>query len=230
MIVDIKQGSENPEWLEFRSKGIGGSDVSCLLGSSFVKYKNPFTLFKSKMGLSLPFEVNEAMQFGIDQEDSARNKIIELSGTNFTPMCAIDDEYDFLRVSLDGISDDGKEILELKCPQEKAFDVAKSGKIFSAYYSQIQLAFRATKAEIATYGVYSPTKGMCRFEVDRCEEYIEEIVKRSKKFWNEFYLPQIPCLSSDFGIDDSKTFDEFKCEGMTYRFVGFYPNATEDYF
>lgn len=55
-MTELKIQHNTPEWLEFRKKGIGSSDASCLFGTS--NYKTNLELWREKVGLIEPKEVN----------------------------------------------------------------------------------------------------------------------------------------------------------------------------
>ena len=67
------------DWLKERKKGIGGSDVACVLGLN--KYKSAFALYNEKKSEELEDYDNEAMRIGRDLEDYVASRFTELSGS-----------------------------------------------------------------------------------------------------------------------------------------------------
>lgn len=224
LIKGIIQGSSL--WHDERAKRIGASEVSNIMGSSYLPSRNPTTLYKEKKGLAAPFVMNDVVQYGMDNEDGAREFFEKIIGKKFVPEVYAHDDYPFLGASLDGISEDG-EILEIKCPTEKTLEKVSRGYLACYYYTQIQAAMLCSDTYNAHYFVFAPGRGGYHFTVPRCEEYCQEIIFRGTKFWNEFYLKDICPVASDFGIDDSKLYDEFKCPGMNSKFEAFYPTAQD---
>ena len=71
--LDLVQRSE--DWLAWRTKGIGASEASVIMGSLPFEYEDILELYKKKAGLPVKeFEMNAAIQKGIDTEDEALPK------------------------------------------------------------------------------------------------------------------------------------------------------------
>ena len=66
------------EWLDFRSKGIGGSDVAAIMGIS--KYRSPVEVWMEKRGLKEPADLSdkEAVEWGNRLESIVRDKFAEM--------------------------------------------------------------------------------------------------------------------------------------------------------
>lgn len=72
------KSANRQEWLDIRRKGIGGSDISALLGLN--KYRTPFDVYQDKLGLAPETEENEAMHFGTLLEDIVAKEFQERTG------------------------------------------------------------------------------------------------------------------------------------------------------
>ena len=69
------EGLSKEEWLKWRKKGIGGSDVSCLLGIN--KWKSEIELWLDKTNqTNEPPAENEAMTWGTIMEPIIRNHLV----------------------------------------------------------------------------------------------------------------------------------------------------------
>lgn len=66
------------EWLDIRRKGIGGSDISAILGLN--KYASALDVYNDKLGLSTEKEENEAMYFGTLLEDVVAKEFQDRTG------------------------------------------------------------------------------------------------------------------------------------------------------
>lgn len=218
---------QSQAWHDFRNLGIGGSDCSKLMGTSYLPKSTVTTLWKEKVGLGSDFKMNDAVAHGMKYEEEARLFYEKVVGRKAEPLCFIHDEYNFLRASMDGISEDGAVSVEIKIPQQDNYEKAKKGIIKDYYYSQIQHQLLVTGAEYCDYWVYNIDEGACHFQVPRCEPYMAEILSRSMKFWYDFVVPQLCPVSSDFGINDKKFYDPFICDGMNYTFLGLRPLALD---
>ena len=105
----FEQGTE--EWLEMRRSKITASDVATILGEN--PYQTPYQLWREKMGLETR-EVNKAMQFGIDNENAARERYIDFTKKNVAPMVVTHPFHDWLMASLDGVTFRADHACEIK--------------------------------------------------------------------------------------------------------------------
>lgn len=129
--LEMTQGTE--EWLRLRKTKITATDVAVILGLN--PYKSSQQLYHEKRSESIENKRNAAMQRGIDLEPIARELYEITVGVKVYPKVII---KDWAMASLDGMSEDGKKIVEIKCPGEKDHNLAKSGKIPEIYYPQCQ--------------------------------------------------------------------------------------------
>lgn len=95
------------EWLEQRIKGIGGSDVSSIIGMN--PYKSNVDLYREKLGLVNVKDISNlrAVKFGIDCEPYLRGMFIAEYGDYFNLYHNDHEilqnvEYPFMLASLDG--------------------------------------------------------------------------------------------------------------------------------
>ena len=106
------------EWLRYRKQGIGGSDVSCLIGIN--KWKSEIELWLDKTNQTNdPVEENEAMQWGTIMEPIIRNHFAEVTGKTVVELKAMlqHPEHPFMLADVDGVTVDdfgNPAILEIK--------------------------------------------------------------------------------------------------------------------
>lgn len=100
-----------PEWIEMRKEKITATDVAVILGKN--PYKTPYKLWAEKMGFETP-TVNNAMQFGKDNEEPARKRYIAATGHQVSPLVVEHPEYDWMMASLDGVTIDQMHAVEIK--------------------------------------------------------------------------------------------------------------------
>lgn len=112
---ELAQGSE--EWLQFRSHGLGGSEVASLM------HENPYeTLVETWEKKVFPKgerseELAEHMRRGNELEPKARLCYEAISGRRVEQLCLLHPEHTWMRTSLDGITLDRHAVLEIKCPK-----------------------------------------------------------------------------------------------------------------
>jgi len=179
--VVVEQGTTI--WHEFRSLGFGASEANIIAGQS--KWKSVVDLWAAKTGRPTePFIMSAAVQHGIDTEPEARERFIEATGINMTPKCYVSSKHDFIRASLDGISDCNRVILEIKCPSALGIHMATvKGKVPDYYYPQLQHQLYVTGADVACFWSYVPSMGGFMIEVPPNLPYIAELVYREKHLW-----------------------------------------------
>jgi len=138
------QGSK--AWLEWRKKGLGGSDAAALLGWS--PYITAFELWQEKIGVIKrefgPFQV-KAMQRGKDLEPIIREWYEKKIGATFKEGIGICPDAPHIRASYDGINHeienaDGSKgrVLEIKAPNKDDHALAAEGLVPFKYLAQLQ--------------------------------------------------------------------------------------------
>ena len=176
MQVLIEQGTK--EWLDLRKIKITATDACVIMKTS--KWKTPLELYEEKT-TELPSRncVNSAMQRGIDLEPIAREEFIKTTGIQVTPKVFVND---WALASLDGISEDGSTIVEIKCPGKKDHCTALEGNIPLHYYPQIQHQLWVTGALNAYYYSFDGKNGVA-VKVLRDEDYIHRMICKELEFY-----------------------------------------------
>lgn len=152
MIEDWKiQGSE--EWKYKRRKSITASDASVLISAN--PWKTPLQLWKEKLdGIETP--VNAAMQRGTDLEPEARADFEDISGIPMYPDVVVHPKRPWMMASLDGISFDRKQAVEIKCPGEKAHLSYLDGELPDMYKAQMTHQMLVTHLQQIYFFSYHP--------------------------------------------------------------------------
>jgi putative phage-type endonuclease len=182
-IIELEQNT--PEWLAWREQGIGGSDACAVMGDS--PWTTPDEMLDIKLGRAR-VEENDAMRRGKRLEPEARRMYETIRGVEVRPACAVHPNFPWLRASLDGLSLDGKTVLEIKCPGKWPHWQAIYRKKYPQYYkAQIQHQLLVTGAERVHYFSYRPDDpsvppcGLVTVLPDRA--YMERLFLRLKAFW-----------------------------------------------
>lgn len=140
--IDLVQGSK--EWLEYRRSRVMASDIPVILNVSPYKKRHQL-LGEKKYG---PKEISDftkkIFQDGHDWEEVVRDHLFK-QGKVFTPCVVQSQDNDRFAASLDGLSEDETQILEVKSTsKQEIIDRVKSGDIPPEYYHQIQFQLFCT--------------------------------------------------------------------------------------
>lgn len=136
------------EYLRWRSKRIGSSDVPVILGES--PFKTPHGLWLEKTGrVDSSFFTNLAIELGKKFEDTVRTGLEMRLDIDFPPTIMTDDLYPFMSSSLDGYNEEHDIVLEIKCVQGgPTWEKAVQGIASDAYVAQLQHQLYVTKAKV----------------------------------------------------------------------------------
>ncbi len=183
-------GMSREEWLRWRTKGIGGSDVSVIAGVN--PFRSIFQLWLEKTGEVEPEETeNDNTHFGNVLEPVVKREFSKRTGLKVRAKRALlqSEEYPFMLADLDGvIYENGKmNLFEAKTASAYKQEIWEKG-IPEEYVLQVQHYMAVTGAE-KTY--LAALVGGNRFYwkvVRRDEQKIAEIIALEKAFWEENVL------------------------------------------
>lgn len=113
-IIPLEQGSR--EWKKWRNSKITATDTPIIMGVN--PWKTKSKLWNQKLGFTPDDIVNDAMLEGQRKEPIARALLEEKLGIKFTPVVYQKDDDSWMAASLDGISECGKYLIEIKCPKK----------------------------------------------------------------------------------------------------------------
>lgn len=199
-IVSIKQNGK--EWREWRGLGLGASDAPVIMGES--PYQTPFELWLDKTGIRKRPEPNAfqaaAMQRGIRLEPVAREMLEKKLGIKFENLCAEHKEYDFMRVSFDGINLDKRILIEIKCPGKEPHKDALNGKVPKYYYSQVQQQLLIAKEHVdkALYVSWDgESKDLAIVEVPHNDKHQERLTENVIDMWKRIQMRILPDITQN---------------------------------
>ena len=215
MAVEMKVLSNREEWLKNRTKGLGGSDASSVIGMN--PWKSNVQLWEEKTGLVIPEDISSKpyVQYGIGAEPIIRElfqlnypqyKVEYVENNSWT-----NSKYPFAAVSHDGwmteIVTGRKGIWECKTTEivSRMSKEKWSGRSPDNYYVQLihslmvredcefahltaLLTFKFNEKEL-----YQQIKN---FHIERAdvEEDIQYLVAEEKKFWKQVQERKRPAL------------------------------------
>lgn len=202
-----KAEEHSQKWHDLRSKGIGGSDASSVVGMN--PYKTNVRLWEEKTGIE-PMEDlsdNDAVIFGSCAESPIREiyalkrkvEVEKLEGT------LISKKHPFIRVNLDGYIRIDNGLLEVKTATVRKYDQLKDwdGKIPQQYYIQCLHALYVTGADyidmialIYLGFAKNKTAELREYRINKedVQDDIKFLVDAEIEFWNRVETKDEPYL------------------------------------
>lgn len=210
--------TDEENWLELRTKGIGGSDIGALMGIN--KYSSPLKIYKQKVeNWKEDLSNNVYIKKGKDLEDLILDKYVAPSlakegylvgKPNFM---IINSDMPYLRANVDGIAYKPGQthlenmIVEIKWVSEHA-QVNWNGEDYCgvppSYYAQVQLYMAVTGCLKATiFALFDSTWTVHEFVVPRDDLFILKMQTVAKKFYTYNMAMHIPPrLDADLDKDE----------------------------
>lgn len=183
-IVDFDQSSES--WLEWRTNGVGASDIGVIMGVD--PYKKPKRLWEEKCGFKGSPKSNFAMEHGRKNESVALKKFNEEMDMKASPICIEDDISPHWRASLDGWDEGMEMVVEIKCPvsASKISEIVSTGRIPDVWYYQIQYQLCIAKPchESAYFALYDARDDSMWIKKIKYDQYVvPKILDKVEEFW-----------------------------------------------
>ena len=189
MAFKILASTENmpySEWLEWRKKGIGGSDASVVCGIS--RYKSPVELWLDKTNQIPSVEAGEVAYWGTLLESVVRSEFSKRTGIEVQCVNQLlqSEEHPFMLANLDGICEHpeyGTCIFEAKTAS-----AYKTGEWDDAIPDEYQLQIQHYMAVTGYRGAYIAVLiGGNTFRwkfIERDEELISMLINLEANFWH----------------------------------------------
>lgn len=189
VVVKTKNLSRE-EWLNYRTKGIGGSDVSIIAGINH--FKSVHQLWLEKTGQIEPEQTDsEFTHFGTLLEPIVRKEFTARTGIKVRQknMLLQSSEYPFMFADLDGVINDNgeKAIFEAKTASAYKKEVWEEG-IPAEYMLQIQHYMAVTGANKTYIAALVGGNHFYHYEVIRDDVMISKIIAMEKYFWETYVI------------------------------------------
>lgn len=180
------------QWLKTRTRGIGGSDASAILGLN--PYCSPFDVYAEKVGLKPPVEDNEAMRQGRDFEDYVARRFEEAKDKKVRRVNSVlaHEEHPWLIGNIDRWVNGENAGLECKTTSVLNKTRFAQGEYPASYYVQCVHYMALTGADKWYLAVLVLNKGFHVFEISRDEDEINALIKAESDFWHNHVLKDIP--------------------------------------
>lgn len=175
------------EWLEWRRKGIGGSDAASIVGVS--PWRSAVQVFIDKTETIQEDIDNERMRIGRDLEDYVAKRFEEETGKKVrrNNYMLQHDDFDFLIANIDREIVGEKALLECKTTNSYA---KKDWENDIPIYYQMQCLhyLLVTGYERCYIAVLIGNEAFKYYTIERDEETIQMLLDTELSFWNDFVL------------------------------------------
>ena len=216
---------ENEEdWLELRTKGIGGSDIGAILGIN--PYASPLSIYNQKVkGYVKDMSNNPNVKKGKDLEDVILTKYVQpyfakLGYTVGKPQfMLINSDYPYFRANVDGIAFNPANdftnniIVEIKwvgAYSEDSWNKPEYCGVPPSYYAQVQLYMAVTGASSAVIcALFDKAWEMHYFVVPKDETFILNMIREGDKFYQYHMLMRLP-PRLDYNLDKEDVIEAIK--------------------
>ena len=198
------------EWLEIRTKGIGGSDAAAACGLN--PWKSKASLYLEKTGQVVKDFDNEVMRQGRDLEDYVAKRFTEATGKKVrrNNFMMASKEHPFLLADIDREVVGENAILECKTTSSYAKDKWDDGAIPINYELQCHHYMMVTGAEKCYIACLIFSTDFIIREIERDEEVIEMLKAQEVDFWENYVLAsQMPAPDGSAEYDTALK-DRFK--------------------
>lgn len=186
---DVPRG----QWLECRRTGIGGSDVSGILGLS--TYNSPLRVWAEKVDPDYPDRSDDAelgpMFWGRTLEPVVRGVFeqhtgltVALPGTLRSVPCP------WMMSNLDGLVSDGA-LLEIKTTRDYASSDWEDDQVADHAELQAQHSMAVTGATMSYVVCLIGGSNMVIRRVERDEQMIADLIEVERQFWHDYVLADV---------------------------------------
>lgn len=224
---DLIQGSQ--EWHDWRSGGIGSSDVSVLLGIN--PYKTIWDIWAERFGfISNNLDRNPLVRDGKKYEGVVRNQLSTHFKQKIDVFCAYAVNHIHRRASFDGVID-GNVPVEIKVVSNPVWKQVEShgkkSEAFELYYPQVCYQMGILGAQKGYLAFYNIEENRIKlFNIDRTDSvdmFIDEIFELVDNFFTDNILKKIEPtkdnLRDDYIPDESEMHEYQACAVEFYDLV-----------
>lgn len=181
------------EWLEHRRKGIGGSDVSAILG--YNQWRSPYEVWADKTGrLPIDDTGNEFTYWGNIMEPILAHAFQDFTGKKVYRQnkTFIDPEYDFLRADIDRDVAGEPGFLEIKTAIEFKSSEWSGEEIPPAYLLQVQHYMMVLDRPYCYFATLIGGHKFITKRVERDDRLITGMREQLIDWWTEHIINDVP--------------------------------------
>lgn len=213
-IIEFDEGQGSQAWLDWRKGLLTATDCPMLLGVS--PYATPYQGWQRKTGKIPEQQETEPMRRGKRDEPIAREWFNAHYGLNMKPVCVESEHFPFIGSSLDGISECGRYILEIKSNGAQ-YHFGLNGGLPDFHNCQMQHQFLSTDKTVEKGFYLSWHNGdPVVKEVYPDEIFLNDYIPKAKKFWEYVIFDEPPALTNKDYRDMSEV-SEWYSFAMEYK-------------
>lgn len=203
-------GLDKSAWLDYRKKGIGGSDAGAVCG--FNPYRTAMEVYQDKTSKEIAELDNEAIRQGREFEDYVAKRFTEATGKKVRRANAMyyDENHSFMLADVDRMVVGENAGLECKTASPYLSDKWEDGKIPMHYQLQCYHYMSVMNAEAWYIAVliYGREFKFCRLERD--EGIIADLIRIEQDFWENHVKKGVMPNPDGSKIADSVIAEYFK--------------------
>ncbi len=184
-------------WRRWRERGIGASLAPGVMGVNPWFPRTPYEVFLLLTQRTTAPAPTEAMRRGLELEAPARQAFEAHTGLLVEPRTLEHPRYPFLRASLDGITLDGTDLVEIKVPGRATFDALRAARAVPPhYYWQLQHQLAVSGAARGHLWVYCPGEDGIALPVVPDPAAIAQLIARAEEVWTAVETDNPPALGA----------------------------------
>lgn len=209
--IELITYKDKDQWIETRKLGIGGSDVSAIIGQS--KYKCSYDIYNEKLYGS-DFKGNRFTRFGHKLEPV----VAECFAEEHKEFEVLEFEKTFKKghslANIDRLlyNKETQEYGVLECKTTSAYNYKEweGNEVPQEYYCQVQHYLAVTGLKFAYICCIIGGNDYREFYIEKVEEECEFLLNACEKFWNEHIETEIPPTA-----DGTSAYEKYQKERAT---------------
>ena len=180
------------EWLEYRKRGIGGSDAAAVAGLN--PWKSPMAVWLEKTDQIEPEEPGEAAYWGTILEDIVAQEFTKRTGMKVRRRNAIlqRHEHPWMIANVDRLI--VGENAGLECKTTSAYNAKEwdGDEVPAQYILQVQHYMAVTGAKAWWLAVLIGGQRFIHKRIERDDELIQQLIEIERDFWENHVVPCVP--------------------------------------
>lgn len=184
-------GLEKSEWLQYRKRGIGGSDAGAICGLN--PYRTSIQVYQDKVSDEIEEFDNEAMMQGRDFENYVAKRFMVATGKKVRRANSMfyDEDHPFMLADVDRMVVGENAGLECKTASPYVADKWKDGNIPLSYQMQCFHYMSVCNAEAWYIAVLIYGREFKYYKLERDEEIIAGLIQIEEGFWENHVQKRI---------------------------------------